>query len=164
VTPRAVPRALRGETATNAEYTLRRRDTGETWVGSFAFAPIRDAHGTIVGSVVTGRDITERKRAEDEIRRLNAKLERRVAERTAELESKNRELEAFTYTVSHDLKAPHDRIFEIFQRLHGPEDFPGTGVGLAIVRKAVERMEGRVWAESEPGKGARFFLEMPSER
>jgi PAS domain-containing protein len=67
----AVPRALRGETATNAEYTLRRKDTGETWVGSYSFAPIRDKDGTIVGSVVTGRDITERKRAETETRRLS---------------------------------------------------------------------------------------------
>ncbi len=55
----------------------------------------------------------------------------------------------------------HDRIFEIFQRLHRAEDFPGTGVGLAIVRKAMERMGGRAWAESEPGKGATFFVEIP---
>jgi len=55
----------------------------------------------------------------------------------------------------------HDRIFEIFQRLHRAEEYPGTGVGLAIVRKAMERMGGRVWAESEPGKGASFFLEIP---
>lgn len=54
-----------------------------------------------------------------------------------------------------------DRIFEIFQRLHRAEDFPGTGVGLAIVKKAMDRMNGRVWAESEPGKGAAFFLEIP---
>jgi len=55
----------------------------------------------------------------------------------------------------------HDRIFAIFQRLHRVEDFPGTGVGLAIVNKATERMGGRVWARSEPGAGAEFFLELP---
>lgn len=60
----AVPRALRGETVTNAEYGLRRKDSGETWVGSYSFAPIRNADGTIVGSVVIGRDITEKKRSE----------------------------------------------------------------------------------------------------
>ena len=48
----AVPRALRGETVTNAEYTLRRKDTGETWVGNYSFGPIRDKDGKIVGSVV----------------------------------------------------------------------------------------------------------------
>jgi len=55
----------------------------------------------------------------------------------------------------------HDRIFEIFQRLHRAEDYAGTGVGLAIVRKAAERMRGRVWAESAPGEGATFYLEIP---
>jgi sensor domain CHASE-containing protein/nitrogen-specific signal transduction histidine kinase len=54
-----------------------------------------------------------------------------------------------------------DRIFEIFQRLQRAEDYPGTGVGLAIVRKAVQRMGGQVWAESRPGEGARFVVELP---
>jgi PAS domain S-box-containing protein len=61
----AVPRALRGETAANAEYSLRRKDTGERWVGSYSFAPIRDEKGAIFGSVVVGRDITERKKIEN---------------------------------------------------------------------------------------------------
>ncbi|WP_168708558.1 PAS domain-containing protein [Hydrogenophaga sp. PAMC20947] len=60
--------------------------------------------------------------------------------------------------VGFDMKY-HDRIFGIFQRLHRSEEFPGTGVGLALVAKAVQRMGGRVWAESEPGHGATFFLE-----
>ena len=54
----------------------------------------------------------------------------------------------------------YDKIFEIFQRLHRAEDYPGTGVGLALVRKAMAQMGGRVWAESQPGAGATFHLEL----
>lgn len=64
----AVQRALRGEREKNAEYILRRKDTGETWIGSYSFAPICDANGTIVGSVVAGRDITESKQAEEALK------------------------------------------------------------------------------------------------
>jgi len=62
--------------------------------------------------------------------------------------------------VGFDMKY-HDRIFGIFQRLQRAEDYPGTGVGLALVAKAVQRMGGRVWAESVPGQGTTFFLEFP---
>jgi PAS domain S-box-containing protein len=64
----AVPRALRGETVTNAEYSLHRKDTGENWVGSYSFSPIRDNDGVIVGSVVVGRDITELRQADKKIK------------------------------------------------------------------------------------------------
>ena len=70
-----VSRALRGEIATNAEYTLRRKDTGETWVGNYSFSPIRDKAGAIVGSVVVARDITERKRVEESHTRLATAVE-----------------------------------------------------------------------------------------
>jgi len=62
--------------------------------------------------------------------------------------------------IGFDMKY-HDQIFDIFQRLNGTEDYPGTGIGLAIVRKAMERMGGRAWAKSEPGQGATFYLEIP---
>jgi PAS domain S-box-containing protein len=127
----AVPRALRGETATNAEYSLRRKDTGETWVGSYSFAPIRDKGGEIVGSVVAGRDITASKRAEEEIHRLNAGLEQRVEERTAELVAANMELDAFAYAVSHDLRAPLRAMNGFSQAL--VEDFGEQLHGEALV-------------------------------
>ncbi|RJP72314.1 MAG: PAS domain S-box protein [Comamonadaceae bacterium] len=62
--------------------------------------------------------------------------------------------------VGFDMKY-HDRIFGIFQRLQRSEDYAGTGVGLALVAKAMQRMGGRVWAESAPGQGATFYLEFP---
>ena len=65
-------RALRGETGVGVEYRLRTGDTGEAWIGSFSFAPIRDEDGRLVGSVVTARDITERRRAEEAVRQVNA--------------------------------------------------------------------------------------------
>ncbi len=80
----AVPRALRGETATNAEYTLLRKDTGESWIGSYNFAPIRDENKTIVGSVVTGRDITERKRQDEELAHYRSHLELEIEKRSQE--------------------------------------------------------------------------------
>jgi signal transduction histidine kinase len=49
----------------------------------------------------------------------------------------------------------------MFQRMHGESEFAGTGIGLAIVRKATERMGGRPGLESEPGTGSRFWIELP---
>jgi PAS domain S-box-containing protein len=285
-----------------------RHDGSRFWAENLITA-LRGREGGLRGFAKIVHDATERRLADEEIRLLNESLERRVEERTAQLEEANKELEAFTYTVSHDLRAPlrgvqgfsealledfgdrlddtgreyarrvvsaahrmedliqdlltysrlsraqieaqrvdlgsavadaweqireaspagtrldveeplpkvtghrptlvqvlanllgnavkfvppgqtpevrvraedrdgrarlwvedhgigidpghQERIFNVFERLHGGESYPGTGIGLAIVRKGMERMGGQAGVESQLGKGARFWIELP---
>lgn len=107
------------------------------------FEPVRGADGAVTGIVGTLQDVTERVVAEHEIRALNESLEARVAERTRALQAANQELEAFSYSVSHDLRAPLravDGFTRILVEEHaGQLDAEGLRIG-NVVRQSTQRM------------------------
>jgi PAS domain S-box-containing protein len=104
---------------------------------------LRDEGGLITGFVGLGYDLTERKRAEEEIYQLNYELEQRVVDRTAQLEVANQELEAFSYSVSHDLRTPLRAIdgfsHILLENYAGKLDDEGKRL-LGVVRENTSRM------------------------
>ncbi len=97
--------ALAGAMLRNDEDLWVHDDGSQVWL-RWVVSPWTDEAGAIAGIIITSEDISARKRVEREVSRLNTELERRVAERTAELTAANQELDAFAYAVSHDLRAP----------------------------------------------------------
>lgn len=82
------------------------RKDGSTFIGEMNAAGLHDANNSLISLIAIVRDITDRKKTEEAILNLNAELEQRVAARTASLEASNKELEAFSYSVAHDLRTP----------------------------------------------------------
>ena len=87
----ALPRALRGESSTNTEYRLRRKDSGETWWGSYSFAPIVETDGRIAGAIVAAREITELKAAQAKLSETTRRFQTIVDQAPIAIYVKNRE-------------------------------------------------------------------------
>lgn len=135
-------RALRGESC-KTEMMVRTRGTANSaWIEVTA-RPLIDENGKVVGGVAAMHDITERTISEMKIRKLNDELELRVQARTAQLEEINQELESFTYSVAHDLRAPLRHISGFAQILM--EDFspsldPALQEYLTRIQQGTRRM------------------------
>jgi PAS domain S-box-containing protein len=124
------------------ELTIRRKDGHLTPIiynaSVYGYEP-----GAVTGLFAAARDISERKRAEEELQKLNEELERRVADRTAQLQASNQELEAFTYSVSHDLRAPlrHiDGFSKLLANKYRAELSPDAQDYIATIRESVQQM------------------------
>lgn len=94
-----------GEPVDQGEISCRRAD-GNSFTAEVTIAPVRDHNGETIAASLIARDVTRRKETEEELRSIQADLESRVAKRTEALRYVNAELEAFTYSASHDLRAP----------------------------------------------------------
>ncbi len=121
----------------------QRRKDGQARLLAWWCRTLKDADGRVTGALSSAWDITEQRRAEEEIRLLNENLERRVAERTVQLDAANKELESFSYSVSHDLRAPL-RIIDGFSQVLVDDCREAVGDKgrdyLARIRAATQRM------------------------
>jgi PAS domain S-box-containing protein len=107
-----------------SRYETSRIDKGNKFYYASSVSPILDSDGTVNAAIIISRDVTRQKKAEEEIRELNLHLEKKVIERTEELYNINKELESFSYSISHDLRSPLRAISGFAQIL--VEDYSDT--------------------------------------
>jgi len=135
-------RAVKNRSSYHTQCRLRRRDGEYRWM-TVRGVPVLENGGAVREWVGTWADVTDRVQAEEEVRKLNAELEKRVVERTRELQTANQELEAFAYSISHDLRAPLraiDGFSRILQDEHAPKLSEEAQRYLNIVRKNALQM------------------------
>ena len=113
-----IARALRGESGADIEYHLRRKDTGETWIGSYSFGPLRNGAGSIIGYIVTAEDTTTRTSTEQQLRNLSSRLH---------LALSSAHLGVWDWDVKHNSMSWDDRMFELYGI--SKENFPDSVAG-----------------------------------
>jgi PAS domain S-box-containing protein len=132
----------RGESVEHFD-TLRQAKDGRLINISVTASPIKDTAGKVVGVSKVARDISQRKAVQEKIQQLNVELEQRVIERTAQLQSANEELEAFSYSVSHDLRAPLRHVMgfvNLLQNDAGPSLSEKNTGYLTTISQSAKRM------------------------